>query len=127
MAHQVMGGGIDVDMVSGQPSCRPDGAKRQAVTGKLAEAIQKRNQLFIDLESGGNSLIQLVFDRLTKRLQVLALQDPECKTLEGILRDLHFQAEVTPMLVERRMRHLLGEIPFTLEKEAAPEDGIPAK
>jgi len=126
MAHQVMGSGIDVDMVTGQPASKT-GGKKQAATGKLAQAIEKRNQLLIDLDSGGNSIVQLVFERLAKRLQFLALQDPECKVLEGILRDLHYHVELAPLLAEHRIRHLLGEIPFTLEKETAPENGIPAK
>lgn len=125
----VMEGGIDVDMVSGQPVSKAEGAKKQALTGKLAETIQRRNQLLIDLPAdiGGNSVMQVIFNGLVKRLQVLALQDPECQVFEKILRDLHFQIEVAPLLVEHRMRHLLGDIPFTVEKEAAPEDGIPAR
>jgi hypothetical protein len=81
----MLGPGIDVDMVTGEP-LDPRHRDKRALQQQRYETEHER---FMRLRSAlgdamGHAIVEILIDRLANRLIALATTDPECMTYLGI-------------------------------------------
>jgi hypothetical protein len=126
MAYQVMGnGGIDVDMISGQPMAQIVAQEAEAKRLKAAEKYHQAHNEAADLDAvlhGGNPLLKLLFQKMQERLTILANKDEILQNYAEMARAIEFKLEVQPYLAKKEALRIFGPnlSSFLGETESAP-------
>lgn len=115
------GSGVGTDMISGRPGVDFAQIKKQEAIKKATQVIQEASDLKDELH-GGSPIVQVLMERYRDRLITLASQDPECKSLEGIIGSIRYKIEVAPALAENHIRQVLGPELISFLKEKPQED-----
>lgn len=122
MNHQVLhGSGVDTDIATGLPKTGEVEERQQQAIHRYREKMQQSLGLAQELQAG-SPVVTLLADRYRKRLQVLAIEDEECRALLQIIGALRHTLEVAPLEAEKEIRRILGPqlVHFLEEEGAAP-------
>lgn len=102
-----MGGGLDLDMESGDPT-------ELGVISRQAQAEERRNRrleqhaaLVEDLAGQGGVLARQIAAGLAARIEVLIAQDPEATTLLKLLRECTQDLHVGERIARDEMAEIL--------------------
>lgn len=126
MSHQIMGGGMDVDMVSGRPLPNTLETKQAAIQSRHQEVVQEAVELAAELQS--SPALRVLFNQCRDRLIFLASKDEVFMALSKAIGAMQYKLEIAPAVAEQEVRRIMGPqmASFMREEQAAPE-GIPAE